>query len=216
MLGISRATFGWVFTGLGASIVIFLAAFLRISSAVPVALPSMSVSIFSWNSGYVIAQGTWTIDDDRQAFPLQTSKIICDRDRRTCTNTQAEISFGDTLWLEVFHYDIVKWDDSTLIFKSDHRCLEYIYTISRANERVIGTRINKRQTDQEIAECLAFNNRPLHLTLKDGGVVTRGIINEEWNKMSTYIWVALGLLWAFIIYKSMRKQSSRPQPASAG
>lgn len=47
-------------------------------------LPNLHVFTDYWESGYLSARGTWIIEGDRQAHPLQTTEIHCYRDRRQC------------------------------------------------------------------------------------------------------------------------------------
>ena len=121
--------------GLIGTVVILLAGFSIVNSLTPIKLPvGPHVYVDAWDRGFVSATGTWTMENDRPAFPVQTSNIRCYRDDKSCTAAQAEIAFGDTLHLETYNYDITKWDNTTILFRTDAACVEYIYTIDRANK----------------------------------------------------------------------------------
>ena len=71
---------GWIslvlIVGLGCTIAIGYVADSFIESKTGVRLLSgPSVLTDAWDQGYVSAEGTFTIDNDRQAFPIQTTKI---------------------------------------------------------------------------------------------------------------------------------------------
>lgn len=76
---------GWpalfVFIGLVGSLAILIGATALIATQSPVSLPSgVFVYTDAWDRGYVYATGTWTMENSRQAFPIQTSKIRCIRE----------------------------------------------------------------------------------------------------------------------------------------
>ena len=77
-----------------------------------------------WDEGFVSAKGTWTIDGDKHAFPLNVSEN-CAKGRSVCNAAEARVSND---WLEAAHeaYNITKWDNSTLEFVSDATCVSYV------------------------------------------------------------------------------------------
>ena len=152
-------TFGWGLLGLIGSVIIFLIAAAFTESMVPAKLRLLSVSTGLWKD-YVSARGTWTMDNEKPASPLQTTQIECRRYDMTCMSADAEIAFGDTLNVELTNYNVVRWDDEVIIFKSTSAtCVDYTYMINRANERVIGTRTTKSTADI----CSAASPQPIHL-----------------------------------------------------
>ena len=71
---------GWavlfVVSGLVGSLAILIGATFLIGTQSPVSLPSgVFVYTDAWDRGYLYASGTWTMENSRQAFPIQTSKI---------------------------------------------------------------------------------------------------------------------------------------------
>ena len=86
--------------GLAGTIAIFTVSVQIVNSAVPVNLPvGPHVYTSLWDERYVSASGTWVIDNDRHAFPLNTSEITCRRPDSFCTATTARIDYN-TLTLE--------------------------------------------------------------------------------------------------------------------
>jgi hypothetical protein len=43
-----------------------------------------NVNVDSWDKGYVQAKGTWVIDGERHAWPLNVSDLNCFRDDQLC------------------------------------------------------------------------------------------------------------------------------------
>ncbi|MBR1267032.1 hypothetical protein JQ629_05855 [Bradyrhizobium sp. AUGA SZCCT0222] len=157
-------------------------------------MPRSGVSVYtdSWDRGYVVASGTWTMENARQAFPIQTSKIRCMRDEKTCTVAQAEIAFGNILNLETYSYDIAKWDNTTILFRTDTECVEYVYTIDRANKRLLGTRTKKPKAG---AECSAVEDKALRLAFVDGFDVWKTVNQEAESKIAPIMWAVVGAWW---------------------
>jgi hypothetical protein len=107
----------WITAGLIGTVTIFALGIFVISQQVPVKLPfGGSVYINSWDQGYVSAQGTWIIEGTNQAFPVQFTKITCVKEDKSCTSAQAEISFGSMLNVDLTFYDVLQWDETTIIF----------------------------------------------------------------------------------------------------
>src|SRR5262245_44704341 len=138
---------GWVMlfllAGLLGTAAIFTGASAIIHGKNPVRLPFAHVLTDLWGEGFVSARGTVTIDNDRSAFPIQTTKIECYRDKGSCTVATAQVAFGDTLDVDLSTYEVSLWNASTINFLEDRHCVHYVYTIDRASKRVIGTRASK-------------------------------------------------------------------------
>jgi hypothetical protein len=110
-------TLVWLVMGLLGTAAIFSAGIFIIKAQVPVTIGSGGkVYADFWDEGYVSTEGTWIIEGIKQAFPLQTSMIICYKQEGRCTSAQAEIASGDRLFLDVERFEITKWDATTLVF----------------------------------------------------------------------------------------------------
>ena len=59
--------------------------FSYISSQVPVSILDQGrVDTRGWDQGFVVADGTWAIDGEKHAFPLNVSEIRCIKQDRQC------------------------------------------------------------------------------------------------------------------------------------
>lgn len=94
-----RRAFKWAGWGLGL-ILLWVAAIvlagLVASDRVPVTL-SAAKFIQALGDDYVQAEGTWVLEGDRQAFPLQTTQIRCERALMRCTAGTAMVMTGKSL-----------------------------------------------------------------------------------------------------------------------
>src|SRR5262245_39041304 len=83
---------------------------LYIFSQVPVSiLGDGRVYTGGWDLGFVHADGTWAIDREKHAFPLNMSEIRCIKQDRQCYAASARIS-GNYLTADLDFYNITKWD----------------------------------------------------------------------------------------------------------
>jgi hypothetical protein len=155
----------WVLIVFVAWVALIVAAGAWISNKVPVSLPMRSMFTDSWDRGWVQATGTWTIENDKQAFPFQTSEIDCRRDEGVCRESRASIGGGDTLQVDSDAHKIVKWDAHTVVYVNESpTCAQYKYTLNRATKTVIGVR-ERLQSNDPI--CSNLTER-LVLNLSDG------------------------------------------------
>jgi len=195
----------WLFIGvLGSALIGFVA----IASIEYQSLPKIGSggSVFTsfWDRGFVSATGTWVIEDTKQAFPRQTTEIKCYRDEKQCLSAQAEITFGDTLSLQTERMTITSWDANTIVYAStEPTCVTYVYTITRASERVTGQRRPKQSANDHCKQFL--EQRVLNLTMRDGFQVWQQLQHEVASKTYPYMWVALGLWWACVVYRAFRR-----------
>ena len=116
--------------------------------------------------GYASVQGTWTIIDDRIAFPLNKVSISCNREELRCEekiiNVQDKADynstledFGSTIFVntEEASYRIIDWSSDEIIAKplpGEGGCRSTTLTLNFATEEFISTTTN-RNTDQP--EC---------------------------------------------------------------
>jgi len=137
---------------------------------VPVSLPPL-LSI-SESRGFVFATGTWTIEGDRPAFPLQTSRIECYQPEKKCRMATAEIGIGEMLHVETYEYPVVEWNATSVVFVEDAPiCVRYEYTINWATQTASGIRTSKNIS---APACDVFRAE-LRLSLKNGFDVWHGL-----------------------------------------
>jgi hypothetical protein len=188
----------WFVIGLFGTAAIFSVGIFSIYSQVSVQLPSGArVYADFWDRGYVAAEGTWTIEGGKQAFPLQTSMIICYKQEGHCTSAQAEIASGDRLGLNVERFEITKWDATTLVFtNTSPRCVDYVYTIDRSNLRTFGTRKSKQDAGDACKQ-----QHDLQLTLVDGFTFWQGLRDDASARIMPFVWATIALWWVFVLYR---------------
>lgn len=196
---------GWVLVGLVGTVAVFSAMFLYVGYQVPVKLYGGGVDIKEWDSGLVIALGTWVIEGDRQAAPLQHTVLTCQRDAKECKSSTAEISYGGFLAVDSDRYEIIRWTDDTIDFASSALCVNYTYNINRISARVVATRTPKKDGP---ALCGGLGRGTFQLSLKDGYLVESALKNEAWARAEPFAWATLGALWLFILTRILRRRTT--------
>lgn len=147
--------------------VVFVAAAVA-ADRVPISL-SPGILVTGVGDSYVLANGTWVIEGQPQAFPLQTTEIRCERELRRCTSATAMVMLGKQLHVDISFHDVVSWEKSRVVFTDDSpSCVEYVYTIDLVTKVANGVR-RKRTTPAvpAISDCGTFEQE-LHLSLKSG------------------------------------------------
>lgn len=143
---------------------------------VPVDLSTFSVSAVG--DDYVRANGTWVIEGQKQAFPLQTTEIWCEREMKRCTSATAQVVEGALMFVDLGLYDIISWEKSRIVFVDDSPgCVRYVYTIDPVTKFANGVRKKKTNTDGAIGDCTAIDQE-LRLSLKSGFLVVNALREE--------------------------------------
>jgi hypothetical protein len=81
--------------------------------------------------------------------------------------------------------------------------VDYTYTISRANQRVVGTRSPKKNCDPS---CITGADT-FQLSLTDGFKVTQQLENEASARTQPFMWAALVVLWIYIGFQVFPKKA---------
>jgi hypothetical protein len=167
----------------------------------------------SWDQGFVLARGTWTIDGEKHAFPLNMSEINCVKARNVCNAAEARVSDD---WLEAAHeeYNITKWDNSTLEFVSDATCVSYVYVINRSTEKLTGRRIAKATSDP-ICQSVVLSPE-LRLSLVNGLDVVNKLRSEHsptiFSTVLATVWAAFILGWIWLVIRRRPNQGPGSDP----
>lgn len=175
---------------------------LYVSHKVPVSLYGYSLFVDFWDRGYVSAEGTWVIENEKHAFPLNTSSITCSRETGFCTDSSARVQTGTgtaSLNVEAETHQITKWDNDTLTYTTDTRCVDYVYTINRATKQISGLRKVNAKSDPET--CSGLENE-LRLRLTNGFDVYWKMQEEAFPH--AYFWLFAGTIFAFGGYSIWR------------
>lgn len=129
-----------------------------------------------WDS-YIGASGTWVFEDGtEQSMPLQTSQIICSREKWFCSIATARIGIGGMLQIDNDIYEIERWDNRELLTKPlDFACVRYVLRINRISKTVKLLRTTISDKDM----CKGVDKRDFVLKLSDGFDVWNKIKNKK-------------------------------------
>ncbi len=130
---------------------------LYVDTQVPVAL-GLRASVVKTGEDMVTAEGTWTrsglTEGSAMGYPLQTSRIECNRQERRCTEAKAFVS-DNALMTELVEYNVESWSATTIVFKNDGLCVTEVFTIDLKTESVNG--VGHRNKDQKF--CNPFDSK---------------------------------------------------------
>jgi len=95
--------------------------------------------------GYVSAEGSWILDGEEIAFPINLSKVICKQETKTCLVISADVwtppfDEGDDasqLSLDEEYYEIISWGKTEVVSQNEGRCRKTIMTINTNSKEVI-------------------------------------------------------------------------------
>lgn len=201
-MGVGRI-FGWLLLGAAGSLTIVAGWRYYVDTQVPVKLRAGgSVETQLWDRGFVTANGTWVAESGGEPDALQYTNLACYRSDNTCRAATAEILAGTTLSLNTVTYRITRWSESTLIFtNSESPCTEFTYSISRANQRIVGTRSARKSAD----DTCPVADEVVQLTLVDGAKVTKAQEQEANARAQPVAWASLAALWMFVLSGLFRR-----------
>lgn len=146
-----------------------------VKSRVPVSL-GPSLSIHGGIGEFASAKGTWVIEGQKQAFPLQTTEIKCYARLRHCFSATAEVAGGDQLTVNLDSFEITEWTKSHVVFVDDSPlCVRYTYTINWAAKSATGIRHKRATPKVDSSLCLYITDQELRLSLRGGF--------EVWNPL---------------------------------
>lgn len=157
-------------------IALLFAAGAVVDSRVPIDLsPFSNVNVV--DDKYVSASGTWVIEGDSQAYPLQTTEIICERELMRCTSATAQI-MGRGLHVNLDTYEVVEWEKTHIVFvDTAPTCATYVFTIDFPTKAVSGLRKKKPSGPSVSAGCNTLD-KELRLSLRTGFNVSESLKDE--------------------------------------
>ena len=163
----------WVGAGVISIVIVVTLATLLLSNLymdtqVPVTLGYRAM-VTEVGSDIVLATGTWTregaTETSKLGSLLQTSRIICYRQRGLCLEARAEVSSGNLLTAELVEHEITSWNETTIVYRDDSPCAFEIYTIDRKTESVNGVGQSKNSA---LDSCKWVEKADWRLRLADG------------------------------------------------
>lgn len=146
--------------------------------AIPVAVTPFKDFYERWGDGYVSLAGSFASDttDPKEELPLQTSKITCIKETKTCRIATARI-FSSQVAVDDDTFDIKSWTDQLIAFDDDSGiCSVQHYTINRAAQSLQITSNKKSDATEKVCQNMLDEQ---HITLQKGWDV-------YWAKVQAY------------------------------
>jgi len=146
--------------------------------------------------GYLQVKGTWILEGEDIAYPINESKISCDRSRGECEVIQAEvivptIDSSDenyTLSVDSTTYSIVSWNESEVIARYSVSCRISMLTINFNSKEVFEvTRNNETKECREGYLKLPSLDKPRIARLVPGWNRTYKWWKDRQKKTTEYI-----------------------------
>jgi hypothetical protein len=137
--------------------------------------------VVSVTDQFASAQGTWTIQGEAIAYPVNKSEIHCWRFSRTCSvftanlDVRREERSGSTLLTNVDHYDVSQWTSNEVEAVSTSSCRRTTITLNAATKQAYEV-----TTDVTMEGCplVGALKAPRVATLEDGFKLT----DAFWDK----------------------------------
>ena len=143
---------------------------------------------------YVVTEGTWTIEGEKHAFPINFSKINCSKPRGTCEINQINISIprlnDSSQGFLVAHapyteeLEIISWTNNEIVSQGDIRCRTTIMTINIESNEVF--QITRNKGNNKCA-TLPQLKKPRIARLIPGTKASRDFWNNRQMKTKKYI-----------------------------
>jgi len=136
----------------------------------PANLPSLFISLDSWESGYVSGKGTWVLSNEKTGWPEQTTHIQCLRNQSICIEATAVImgKGGDkSLRVDTEMYEIERWDAHEIVTKpkeTSSGCVRYVRRFNKVQKSVTGL----RSTISTGEFCKGVEVKEMYMILSDG------------------------------------------------
>ena len=104
-------------------------------------IPLGSFMILQIDANTITAQGTWaTVNpasaDDRVAYPVNFTKIRCERALKVCAAADGDIKGNQYLWLNLTLIDVTRWTDQEIVLEDDGLCVSNEITINLVKKEV--------------------------------------------------------------------------------
>lgn len=149
------------------------------------------VSVHRFEDYSVSASGTWIIENDQIAYPVNTAEIECYKEQKTCQLIQASIivpSLEDSddsynLTLDTQTYEIISWTDNEVIsrpYRTD-KCRSTILTINTVSQEVYEITRNNNQEECKFGDLFELPplEQPRITRLVDGFDTTYAFWQER-------------------------------------
>jgi hypothetical protein len=125
--------------------------------------------------GTLLVQGTWALEDDKNAWPTQTTTIECDRTTLQCLEATAIITGqdGQLFPLSINRLAVQRWDDELVAIKgTGAACVDEIYSIQLRTRMVTGL-VTRKPVTGENDFCSLTSSQPKRMRMIDGYEASR-------------------------------------------
>jgi hypothetical protein len=170
-----------------------------------IALERMYVDV---TEDYALATGTWIIEGDQIAYPINTSRISCARNENSCEVVQAEVDVPsldeniDNYWLQLStdSFQVISWSESEVIARGTAGligtvCRTTLLTIDGDSEEVyeITRNIGGEECEYDEDDFLSLPplEAPRIARLVDGYELTREFWERRKEETNNYFNSAL-------------------------
>lgn len=127
-------------------------------------LPSYAF-YYNEDAGLLSVRGTWTLQDEKMGFPIQTTTLQCQRSAGNCFETTAVIVKGKYVMpLELVQLPVLSWQNKLVVVEGASAvCTATKYFLNIENEQVTGLRTKKENT--LAGECDVAEDQPIKMLM---------------------------------------------------
>jgi hypothetical protein len=131
---------------------------LYVDTQVPLGL-GVKAMVIRTGDNLVTVEGTWTrsgpTEGSSMGYPLQTSRIECNKEERRCTEARASVG-GTVLMSDLVEYDVESWTASSIVLRLDAPCATSVFTIDLNTNAVSGA---GHATNNDTALCKMYPDK---------------------------------------------------------
>jgi hypothetical protein len=139
---------------------------------------SATLKFVSVSNSYAAANGTWTLQGENIAYPVNRTEIWCWRPQLTCTVFTANIALpreddvagAATLLTDLLHRDVIRWTASEVQARSQSDCRQTVLTINGETQQVYEV---TSDLTKEGCPLLGPLDKPRVATLDDSRIILK-------------------------------------------
>ena len=94
--------------------------------------PFLPHYVFSYDppTGVLHVQGTWRLEDGDDAYPSQTTTLLCEKSKKSCSEASAILADNLMLPVGINSLPTTRWDDQFIVIRGPKAvCAEEFYTV---------------------------------------------------------------------------------------
>lgn len=148
------------------------------------------IDVFSYQNGFISTNGTWVLDGEKLAYPVNSAQISCTKSEATCVVHQVDIDIPNlsdrgfnsdsySVYQQLPEsYDILSWSESEVVSESVGTCRTTTMTINSASKEAFQVTRNNGGNCELGTVKFPKLERPRVARLVASGKT----INEFWNE----------------------------------